>query len=90
MLAKAMHKEVLVETFILVGTQTLSLPSGNCALYHRGGWWYHACAHSNLNGVWYHGGHYRSRYQDGVYWAEFRGGAYSLKKAVMLTRLVRL
>lgn len=64
--------------------------SGNCALYHRGGWWYHACAHSNLNGVWYHGGHYRSRYQDGVYWAEFRGGAYSLKKAVMLTRLVRL
>lgn len=85
-----MHKEVLVETFILVGTQTLSLPSGNCALYHRGGWWYHACAHSNLNGVWYHGGHYRSRYQDGVYWAEFRGGAYSLKKAVMLTRLVRL
>ncbi|XP_005078653.1 angiopoietin-related protein 6 [Mesocricetus auratus] len=63
--------------------------SGNCALYHRGGWWYHACAHSNLNGVWYHGGHYRSRYQDGVYWAEFRGGAYSLKKAVMLTRLVR-
>ncbi|KAL1782686.1 angiopoietin-related protein 6 [Sigmodon hispidus] len=64
--------------------------SGNCALYHRGGWWYHACAHSNLNGVWYHGGHYRSRYQDGVYWAEFRGGAYSLKKAVMMTRLVRL
>ncbi|XP_032765950.1 angiopoietin-related protein 6 isoform X1 [Rattus rattus] len=64
--------------------------SGNCALYHRGGWWYHACAHSNLNGVWYHGGHYRSRYQDGVYWAEFRGGAYSLKKAAMLTRLVRL
>lgn len=68
----------------------LSPHSGNCALYHRGGWWYHACAHSNLNGVWYHGGHYRSRYQDGVYWAEFRGGAYSLKKAAMLTRLVRL
>ncbi|XP_008848297.2 angiopoietin-related protein 6 isoform X4 [Nannospalax galili] len=64
--------------------------SGNCALYHRGGWWYHACAHSNLNGVWHHGGHYRSRYQDGVYWAEFRGGAYSLKKAAMLTRLVQL
>ncbi|XP_045445148.1 angiopoietin-related protein 6 isoform X2 [Pipistrellus kuhlii] len=60
--------------------------SGNCALYHRGGWWYHACAHSNLNGVWHHGGHYRNRYQDGVYWAEFRGGAYSLKKAAMLIR----
>uniref|UniRef100_A0A8C2VBT4 Angiopoietin like 6 n=1 Tax=Chinchilla lanigera TaxID=34839 RepID=A0A8C2VBT4_CHILA len=64
--------------------------SGNCALYQRGGWWYHACAHSNLNGVWHRGGHYRSRYQDGVYWAEFHGGAYSLKKAAMLIRPVRL
>ncbi|XP_047387101.1 angiopoietin-related protein 6 isoform X2 [Sciurus carolinensis] len=63
--------------------------SGNCALYQRGGWWYHACAHSNLNGVWHRGGHYRSRYQDGVYWAEFRGGAYSLKKAAMLIRPAR-
>ncbi|XP_027713595.1 angiopoietin-related protein 6 isoform X2 [Vombatus ursinus] len=60
--------------------------SGNCALYQRGGWWYHACAHSNLNGIWHLGGHYRSRYQDGVYWAEFRGGAYSLKKVAMLIR----
>ncbi|XP_066128828.1 angiopoietin-related protein 6 [Saccopteryx bilineata] len=64
--------------------------SGNCALYHRGGWWYHACAHSNLNGVWHRGGHYRNRYQDGVYWAEFRGGAYSLKKVAMLIRPLRL
>uniref|UniRef100_A0A2K5CVF2 Angiopoietin like 6 n=1 Tax=Aotus nancymaae TaxID=37293 RepID=A0A2K5CVF2_AOTNA len=64
--------------------------SGNCALYQRGGWWYHACAHSNLNGVWHHGGHYRSRYQDGVYWAEFHGGAYSLRKAAMLIRPLRL
>ncbi|XP_011810347.1 PREDICTED: angiopoietin-related protein 6 [Colobus angolensis palliatus] len=64
--------------------------SGNCALYQRGGWWYHACAHSNLNGVWHRGGHYRSRYQDGVYWAEFRGGAYSLRKAAMLIRPLKL
>ncbi|KAM4888994.1 angiopoietin-related protein 6 [Thomomys bottae] len=64
--------------------------SGNCALYQRGGWWYHACAHSNLNGLWHQGGHYRSRYQDGVYWAEFRGGAYSLKKAAMLIWPVKL
>lgn len=59
---------------------------GNCAHYQKGGWWYNACAHSNLNGVWYKGGHYRSRYQDGVYWAEFRGGAYSLKKVTMMIR----
>ncbi|KAL4660779.1 angiopoietin-related protein 2-like [Arapaima gigas] len=60
--------------------------TGNCAHYQKGGWWYNACAHSNLNGVWYRGGHYRSRYQDGVYWAEFRGGAYSLKRVVMMIR----
>ncbi|KAH0628775.1 hypothetical protein JD844_010292 [Phrynosoma platyrhinos] len=60
--------------------------TGNCAHYQKGGWWYNMCAHSNLNGVWYKGGHYRSRYQDGVYWAEFRGGAYSLRKVTMMIR----
>ncbi|XP_078285794.1 angiopoietin-related protein 6 [Rhinoraja longicauda] len=60
--------------------------TGNCAHYQKGGWWYYTCAHSNLNGVWYKGGHYRSKYQDGVYWAEFRGGAYSLKRVVMMMR----
>ncbi|TNN86537.1 Angiopoietin-related protein 2 [Liparis tanakae] len=59
--------------------------TGNCAHYQKGGWWYNSCAHSNLNGVWYRGGHYRSRYQDGVYWAEFRGGAYSLKKVLSMS-----
>lgn len=62
------------------------LYTGNCAHYQKGGWWYNSCAHSNLNGVWYRGGHYRSRYQDGVYWAEFRGGAYSLKRVIMMIR----
>ncbi|KAL2101556.1 hypothetical protein ACEWY4_003317 [Coilia grayii] len=60
--------------------------SGNCAHYQKGGWWYHMCAHSNLNGVWYRGGHYRSRYQDGVYWAEFHGGSYSLKRVAMMIK----
>uniref|UniRef100_A0A673GC70 Angiopoietin-like 6 n=1 Tax=Sinocyclocheilus rhinocerous TaxID=307959 RepID=A0A673GC70_9TELE len=60
--------------------------SGNCAHYQKGGWWYHMCAHSNLNGVWYRGGHYRSQYQDGVYWAEFHGGSYSVKKLAMMIK----
>ncbi|XP_037112704.1 angiopoietin-related protein 6 [Syngnathus acus] len=62
--------------------------TGNCAHYQKGGWWYHMCAHSNLNGVWYRGGHYRSRYQDGVYWAEFHGGSYSLKRVLMMLKPV--
>lgn len=60
--------------------------SGNCAHFHKGGWWYNACAHANLNGVWYRGGMYRSKHQDGIYWAEYRGGSYSLKKVQMLIR----
>lgn len=66
------------------------LCAGNCAHYQKGGWWYHMCAHSNLNGVWYRGGHYRSRYQDGVYWAEFHGGSYSLKKVTMMVKPVQV
>uniref|UniRef100_UPI00358EB0C0 angiopoietin-related protein 2-like isoform X2 n=1 Tax=Myxine glutinosa TaxID=7769 RepID=UPI00358EB0C0 len=60
--------------------------TGNCAHFQKGGWWYNACAHSNLNGVWHRGGPYRSKNQDGVYWAEFRGGSYSLRKVVMMVR----
>uniref|UniRef100_A0A3Q3S747 Angiopoietin-like 6 n=1 Tax=Mastacembelus armatus TaxID=205130 RepID=A0A3Q3S747_9TELE len=65
---------------------SLAVSPGNCAHYQKGGWWYHMCAHSNLNGVWYRGGHYRSRYQDGVYWAEFHGGSYSLKRVSMMIK----
>ncbi|XP_078498253.1 angiopoietin-related protein 1 [Lissotriton helveticus] len=60
--------------------------SGNCAHFHKGGWWYNACANSNLNGVWYRGGHYRSKHQDGIYWSEYKGGSYSLKSVRMMIR----
>ncbi|MGH0168822.1 UNVERIFIED_CONTAM: hypothetical protein FKN15_066605 [Acipenser sinensis] len=60
--------------------------SGNCAHFHKGGWWYNSCAQSNLNGVWYRGGHYRSKFQDGIYWAEYRGGSYSLREVQMMLR----
>ncbi|KAL4656025.1 angiopoietin-related protein 1-like [Arapaima gigas] len=60
--------------------------SGNCAHFHKGGWWYNACGQTNLNGVWYSGGVYRSRFQDGIFWADYGGGFYSLKAVQMMIR----
>lgn len=61
-------------------------PLGNCAHFHKGGWWYNACGQTNLNGVWYSGGVYRSKFQDGIFWAEYGGGFYSLKSARLMIR----
>nr|CAB3221550.1 angiopoietin-related protein 2-like [Phallusia mammillata] len=58
----------------------------NCATFHGGGWWYNTCAQSNLNGIYYKGGHYRSEYLDGIYWSDWRGGTYSLKSVSMKIR----
>ncbi|KAL4634966.1 angiopoietin-related protein 1-like [Arapaima gigas] len=60
--------------------------SGNCAHFHKGGWWYSACGQTNLNGVWYSGGVYRSKFQDGIFWADYGGGFYSLKSVRMMIR----
>ncbi|KAM6948886.1 angiopoietin-related protein 1-like [Aplochiton taeniatus] len=60
--------------------------SGNCAHFHKGGWWYNACGQANLNGVWYTGGVYRSKYQDGIFWADYGGGFYSMKSVRMMIR----
>ena len=74
----------LEETFTLMSV--FFFLKGNCAHFHKGGWWYNACAHSNLTGVWYRVGHYRSKYQDGIFWAEYRGGSYSLRAVQMLIK----
>ncbi|XP_028832543.1 angiopoietin-related protein 1-like [Denticeps clupeoides] len=60
--------------------------SGNCAHFHKGGWWYNACGQTNLNGVWYSGGVYRSKFQDGIFWADYGGGYYSMKAVRMMIR----
>lgn len=73
----------------LCGTthQSLCFPTtGNCAHFHKGGWWYNACGQTNLNGVWYTGGVYRSKFQDGIFWADYGGGFYSMKSVRMLIR----
>ncbi|KAI4828546.1 hypothetical protein CgunFtcFv8_027117 [Champsocephalus gunnari] len=60
--------------------------SGNCAHFHKGGWWYNSCGQTNLNGVWYSGGVYRSKFQDGIFWADYGGGFYSLKSVRLMIR----
>ncbi|CAB1317263.1 unnamed protein product [Coregonus sp. 'balchen'] len=60
--------------------------SGNCAHVHKGGWWYNSCGQANLNGVWYTGGVYRSKFKDGIFWADYGGGFYSMKGVRMMIR----
>lgn len=58
----------------------------NCNEYQKGGWWYHMCADSNLNGVYYKNGNGFTDNSDGVFWATFRGITYSLKQVQMMIR----
>ncbi|KAJ3594559.1 hypothetical protein NHX12_003866 [Muraenolepis orangiensis] len=60
--------------------------AGNCAHFQKGGWWYNSCGQANLNGVWYTGGVYRSKYQDGIFWADYGGGFYSMKAVRIMIR----
>ncbi|XP_071963106.1 ficolin-2-like [Antedon mediterranea] len=41
-------------------------PSLNCAKFHHGGWWYHQCKDSNLNGNYFKSG--MATADDGVTW----------------------
>lgn len=58
----------------------------NCAVYRRGGWWYHSCSYSNLNSLYL-----RGRYSangsfnggEGIYWHEWHSYWYSLKTTEM-------
>lgn len=76
-----------VETVFILPLLVLSnLTTGNCAHFHKGGWWYNACGQTNLNGVWYSGGVYRNKFQDGIFWADYGGGFYSMKAVRMMIR----
>ena len=55
--------------------------SSSCAPDHHGAWWFAACHHSNLNGL-YHSSSYHSN-ADGIIWYTFEGHQYSLKRTEM-------
>ncbi|XP_078356714.1 fibrinogen C domain-containing protein 1-like isoform X1 [Oculina patagonica] len=59
----------------------------NCAVSHKGAWWYGPGCHlSNLNGLYHHGKH--SSGGDGVNWGAWKGHNYSAKRAEMKIRPV--
>ena len=59
----------------------------NCAQYNRGGWWYHKCHNSNLNGRYYHSG--PQSHRDGIVWSHWKGTHhYSMKATEMKLRRV--
>lgn len=82
------HEQKLWQSVVILiaFSSPYSSITGNCAHFHKGGWWYNACGQTNLNGVWYSGGVYRSKFQDGIFWAEYGGGFYSLKSVRMMIR----
>uniref|UniRef100_A0A8C5QDJ1 Fibrinogen C-terminal domain-containing protein n=1 Tax=Leptobrachium leishanense TaxID=445787 RepID=A0A8C5QDJ1_9ANUR len=58
----------------------------NCAEFYKGGWWFHNCLHSNLNGEYLKGKHNQFPPGRGVVWHVFKKIPYSLKVSEMKIR----
>ena len=60
-----------------------SVPTANCAVNFKGGWWYNACHWTNPNGYYYNEA---SSVSDGVNWYYWTGAFESLKTIEMKVR----
>ena len=56
----------------------------DCAHKYKGAWWYNACHHSNLNGMYLGGAN--TEFACGINWFAWHGHEYSLKFVSMKIR----
>ena len=54
----------------------------NCAVSYKGAWWYNACHHSNLNGLYLNG----KTSPQGMDWYKWKNAHYSVKSSEMKIR----
>ncbi|MCL4148423.1 UNVERIFIED_CONTAM: hypothetical protein GTU68_018381 [Idotea baltica] len=66
------------------GVRFSTKENSECAYAYKGGWWYHNCHHSNLNGYQYKG--HDSPSGEGINWLHFRGYWHSLKSTSLSVR----
>ena len=60
--------------------------NGSCSKFHNGAWWYKACQHANLNGLYRTSNPYAEK--NGMQWYDWTGHNYSLKSTEMKIRMV--
>ena len=58
----------------------------HCAQIGKGGWWYNNCFSSNLNGLYYPGGHPENGALNGMVWKSWLGFNYSFQTTVIAIR----